>query len=180
MADLLERKGARPAALTGVDAFQAACLRDDEAAARAMLKADRALLANPHPLLTAAMFGNAGAVALLLKLGAPAGGLDGEGIRPLHRAGQSGANLRERKWNGTPMSWSIVLGRPNIADRLAPLSIDVAALAAGGYADRLKAVLDEDPAPARQVFGRNEERPTALFCLPDDEAAAPETGRTWR
>ncbi len=186
MAGLLDRHGARPAALTGVEAFQAACLRGDEAAARAMLKSDPALLANSGPLLTAAMFGNVDAVRLLLKLGAPVGGLDADGISPLHRAVQSSslacvdllvaagadANLRERKWNGTPLSWSIVLGRPHVADRLAPLSRDVAALAAGGKADRLKAVLDDDPAPARQVFGRDPERPTALFCLPDDEAAA--------
>jgi len=56
------------------------------------------------------------------------GGLDHQGISPLHRAVQSGkaalvkklveagadVDLREGRWHGTPMSWSVVLGKPEV------------------------------------------------------------------
>lgn len=190
LAALLERHGARPAPLEGVQAFQAACLRLDETQARALLAADPGLIDDPAPLLSAAGFGNAPAVALLLSLGAQAGGLGHDGISPLHRAVQSGSletvnaliaagadvDLRERKWNGTPLSWAVVLGRPEAAERLAPLSRDVRALANLAALDRLKAVLDDEPQLANHVLP-NEDAPTPLFCLPDEEEAAVEVAR---
>jgi ankyrin repeat protein len=184
---LLERRGARPVELSGVEAFRAACLRLDEARARALLVADPRLADNPAPLLAAAEFGNAPAVALLLSLGVPAGGLDHQGISPLHRAVQSGSvaaadlliaagaevDLEERRWGGTPLSWAAVLGRPQLAERLAPLSRDVRALARLGHFERLEAVLRADPDRANESVG-DDDRPTPLFCLPDDEDAAVE------
>ncbi|MEI7931848.1 MAG: ankyrin repeat domain-containing protein [Alphaproteobacteria bacterium] len=186
MAALLERRGARVAPLEGAKAFQAACLCGEEATAGAMAKADPALLKHPDPMLHAAMFGNAGAVRLLLSLGARFDGLDREGISPLHRAVQSGSletvnlllaaggdvNLREKKWNGTPMSWSVVLGQSHIAARLVPLSRDVGALCLLGEAGRLEEVLRDQPQLAREVHRRDDERPTPLFCLPEDDDRA--------
>jgi len=190
MAALLERYGATPVALSGAEAFRAACLRGDEASARALLAADAQLVTNPALLLAAAEFGNAPAIALLLSLGADVGGCDHEGISPLHRAVQSGsleaANLliaagaeidrRERKWNGTPLSWAVVLGRPRMVDLLAPLSRDLWPLVHLGLTERLDAVLSADPDLANRARV-NDETPTPLFFLPDDEDKAVEVAR---
>ena len=190
MAALLERHGAQRAALSGVQAFQAACLRLDEAGARALLAVDTGLVGDPAPLLAAAEFGAAPAVALLLSLGARAGGLGHDGISPLHRAVQAGSletadlliaagsdvDLRERRWNGTPLSWAAVLGRPLLAERLAPLSTDVRALASLGLLERLQAVLRSSPALANHLLP-GDKAPTPLFCLPGDEDVAADVAR---
>lgn len=187
---VLERYGARPAQLAGVQAFQVACLRLDEAGARALLAADPGLSRDPTPLLAAAEFGNAPAIALLLSLGAAPGNLGEDGISPLHRAAQSGSlesvnllvaagsdvDLHEQRWNGTPLSWSVVLGKPHIAERLAPLSRDVRTLAYMGRLERLEAVLRAEPERANQAL-RDDEAPTPLFVLPDDPDVATAVAR---
>ena len=190
MATLLERHGATPVALSGAQAFRAACLRGDEARARALLAADPQLVANPALLLAAAEFGNAPAIALLLSLGADVGGRDHEGISPLHRAVQSGSleaanlliaagaeiDLRERKWNGTPLSWAVVLGRPRMVDLLVPLSRDMWPLVHLGLTERLEAVLDAAPDLANRTRAQDD-TPTPLFYLPDDEDKAVDVAR---
>jgi ankyrin repeat protein len=181
IAALLERHGARPAHLGGVQALQVACLRLDEAGARALLAADPGLVNDPTPLLSAAEFGNAAAIALLLSLGASPGSLGEDGISPLHRAAQSGSlesvnlliaagsdvDLHEQRWNGTPLSWAVVLGKPHIAERLAPLSRDVRTLAYMGRVESLEAVLRVEPERSNQALP-DDEVPTPLFVLPDD------------
>ena len=190
MAALLERHGATPVVLSGAQAFRAASLSGDEAGARALLAADPQLVANPAPLLAAAEFGNAPAIALLLALGATVGGLDHEGISPLHRAVQSGSleaanlliaagaeiDLRERKWNGTPLSWAVVLGRPQMVERLAPLSRDMWPLVHIGLTERLDALLRAEPDLANHSRTRDD-TPTPLFYLPDDDDKAVEVAR---
>jgi len=185
MLALLERHGARPAELTGIQAFQAACLRHDAAAARTLLAADAGLIRDPGPLLKAAEFGNAGAVALLLSLGASAHALGEDGISPLHRAAQSGSleavelllkaggdvDRTEQRWGGTPLSWATVMGQRHVAERLAPLSRDVRTLGYRGELGRLEAVLREEPERANQV-SNDEDGPTPLFVLPNDPEAA--------
>jgi ankyrin repeat protein len=187
---LLEQRGARPVELFGAEAFQAACRRHDAATVRRLAAADPALLRHPGPLLAAAMFGDAESVDLLLELGADVHGLDDDGISPLHRAVQSGSlaavdrlldaganpNLRERKWQGTGLSWAVVLGRPQLFERLIPVSRDVRALARLSAFERLKAVLDADPSLANHRLVQDE-APTPLYCLPDDEDAAMEAAR---
>jgi len=185
MTALLEAHGVAPARLTGLEALIAAAQRRDEPAVRALLGADPGLIRDPHPLLAAAAHGNSEAVALLLRCGADPRGVDLEGISPLHRAVQAGApeivdlllaagaeiDLRERQWKGTPLTWALVLGRPDMARRLAPLSRDIRGLA--GLADlaRLEEVLAVEPACANHRLDV-EDRITPLFCLPDDEDAA--------
>ena len=190
MAALLERHGGRPVVLAGAQAFRAACLRGDEAEARALLATDPGLVRNPAPLLAAAEFGNAPAVALLLALGARVDGLDHAGISPLHRAVQSGSlevvnlllaagadvDLREMKWRGTPFSWSAVLGQPHLTERLAPLSHDARALASLGRLARLEEVLRAEPALANHTLA-DADAPTPLFRLPDEEGAAADVVR---
>lgn len=185
MLALLERNGAHPAVLEGVQAFQAACLSGDEAKARALLTADSALIERPEPLLAAAQFGNDRAVALLLSLGAAARNLGEDGISPLHRAAQSGSlkavdllvaagadvDLHERRWNGTPLSWAVMMGQPHIAERLAPLSRDARTLGYMGQTERLDAILREMPEQANATLP-DDEGPTPLFVLPGDPDVA--------
>jgi hypothetical protein len=181
VAELLEAHGATPTRLEGADALQALAARGDEAGARALVAARPDVLRSPRPLLSAAEHGNAPAVALLLALGADAMTAGHEGVTPLHRAVQSGSlaavehllaagadvDVRERRWGGTPLSWAVVLGQPHLADRLAPISRDVRALASQARLDRLAAVLDSEPGLVSQVLPGD--APTVLFCLPDDE-----------
>lgn len=182
MLALLERCGAQPAKLQGVQAFQAACLAGNEERGRAMLAADPALIEDPTPLIAAAGFGNARAVALLLSLGASANSLGEDGISPLHCAAQSGSidavdllvaaggdvDLQEQRWGGTPLSWAVMMGQPHIAQRLAPLSRDPRTLGYMGQTDRLETILREDPARANLALP-DPEGPTPLFILPPDD-----------
>jgi len=183
MCALLERQGALRAELEGVQAFQAACLAGDEERARAMLAADPSLIEDATPLLAAAGSGNVRAVALLLSLGASVHRLGDDGISALHCAAQSGSidavdllvaaggdvDLQEHRWGGTPLSWAVMMGQPHIAQRLAPLSRDPRTLAYMGQADRLDAILREDPARANLALA-DPEGPTPLFILPSGDA----------
>lgn len=185
MTALLEAHGAVPVALTGLEALLAATMRHDESALRAMLAGSPDLVRHPHPLLGAAAHNNPAAVALLLRNGADPHGVDADGISPLHRAVQAGSlavaelliaagaeiDLRENKWRGTPLTWAIVLGQPHMAKLLAPLSRDVRGLAALPDLARLEQVLVADPALANHQLDV-EDRPTPLFCLPEDENEA--------
>ncbi|MBW8743234.1 MAG: ankyrin repeat domain-containing protein [Sphingomonas sp.] len=187
LALLLEAHGARPVRLTGIEALIAAALRNDEPAVRAMLADNSDLIRDPHPLLAAAVHGSARATALLLAAGADPRGVDAEGISPLHRAVQAGSisvadllldagadvDLREKKWKGTPLGWAVVLRQPHLAERLAPLSRDVRALASLPAATRLEAVLAAEPALANHRLD-TEDAPTPLYCLPDEDEAAAE------
>jgi ankyrin repeat protein len=190
MQGLLERRGARPVELSGAEAFRAACLRHDVAAVRALSGEQPELVRDPAPLLAAAEFGDLEAVDLLLAEGADVRAVDSDGISPLHRAVQSGSlalvdrllaagadpNLREGRWRGTALSWAVVLGRPQLFERLIPLSRDERALTSLAAFERLTAVLDAEPALANRRLAENN-APTALYCLPDDEDAAVEAVR---
>ncbi len=181
MAQLLETHGAAPVALDGADALQAMAAAGDEPGARALVAARPDVVRAPRPLLSAAEHGDASAVALLLSLGADPMVASHEGITPLHRAVQSGSletverllaagadvDIRERRWGGTPLSWAVVLDKPHLADRLAPISRDARALASQARLERLTAVLDAEPALVDQSTPGDD--PSLLFCLPDDE-----------
>lgn len=185
IADLLVAHGAAPARLIGLEGLIAAAMRHDEAAVAGLLAEQPDLIRDPHPLLAAAAHGNAPAAALLLGYGADPRGVDHEGISPLHRAVQANApdiagmllaagadiDLRERKWKGTPLTWALVLDRPEMARRLAPLSRDVRGLAGLADLDRLEAVLKAEPERANHRLDV-EHRITPLFCLPEDEEVA--------
>ena len=70
----------------------------------------------------------------------------------------------------------MVLGRPLVAEWLAPISSDLRALANLGLSQRLEAVLRAEPELADQMLSADE-APTPLFCLPDDAEAAKEVAR---
>jgi len=190
MQQLLEQRGARSVALAGIEAFIAACLRHDRSAVSNLRAEHPEFVRHFLPLHAATGKGDAEAIGLLLAQGADAHALDGDGISALHRAVQAGSlaavdrllaagadpNLRDRKWRGTALSWAVVLGRPTLFERLIPLSRDVRALARLQAFDRLKAVLDAEPALAVHRLDQDE-TPTPLYCLPDDEDAAAEAAR---
>lgn len=182
---LLERHGASPARLQGVQAFQAACMRMDESAARALAAGHPDFARAPGPMIKAAANGRDEVVGLLLSLGADANAADDHGITALHRAVQSGSlrtvrrlveagadlEAREGRWKGTPLSWSLVLGKPEVFACLAPISRDIRPLVHAGLRGRVEEVLDHDPALVNfRLDGAD--APTALFCLPEDEAGA--------
>jgi ankyrin repeat protein len=181
---LLEQRGAQPVALTGAEAFQAACRRGDAASVRAMAAAEPALLRDPGPLLAAAMFGDADSIDLLLALGADPHALDNDGISPLHRAVQSGVlaavdrllavgadpNLRDGKWRGTALSWAMALGQRHLFERLIPISRDARALARLSAFERLEAVLGAEAALANERLAEDD-APTPLYCNAAVEAA---------
>jgi ankyrin repeat protein len=113
-----------------------------------------------------------------------------DGATPLHRAVQSGAvavidcllaagaevDVRERKWQGTPMSWAVVLGKHRAAERLALVTRDVRALVRSGRMGRLETVLQQEPGRVNEVMAGHQD-PTALYCLPDDEEQAADLTR---
>jgi ankyrin repeat protein len=85
-------------------------------------------------------------------------------------------NLRDGKWRGTALSWALVLERPMLFERLIPISRDVRALTRMPALDRLNAVLDAEPAMANHRLAEDD-APTPLYCLPDDEDLAVEAAR---
>jgi ankyrin repeat protein len=184
---LLERYGGTPARLQGAAAFQAACMRMDVGLARSLAAEHPEFAQAPAPMLKAAINGRAEVVELLLSLGANANATEKDGITALHRAVQSGSvqamrllveagadlDVRERKWKGTPLSWAAVMGKPEACDYLAPISRDIRPLVWMRRRDRLLEVLAQDPSQVKLVLA-GEEGPTALFCLPDEAAAAAE------
>ncbi len=189
MAALLVRFGASPALLNDVQALQAASLRGDRAMIETLLDKDPSLIERPEVLHAVVGRGDVRAFDLLVARGARIDVLEADGISPLHRAVQIGSlelvkrlldlgadiDLRERRWHGTPMSWAVVLGQPQVADFLAALSHDVRPFVAQGRLERLDAALIEQPWRANERLAGD--CPTPLYCLPDDEEAAAEAAR---
>lgn len=186
MQALLESFGATPEALAPGQSFEALLMAGDVEAARAWLAQHPAALTR-DTLPRVAGHGNAKGIALLLDLGADPDALDRDGATALHRAAHAQAmdvldvlltrgatvDLPDRRWQATAMGWAVATGRPHAAERLAQVSRDVRALAESGRLARLEAVLAESPALARETR-RGSPKPTALFCLPDDDAVAAE------
>lgn len=180
MADLLARHGAATPPLTGQAAFQAACLRFDADTARAIAARDPDCLTDAAPMLIAAQRARADIVALLLELGMHADVADDTGLRGLHKATSAGAvdvvRLlvahgadidRPTKHYGGALGFAAHFGQRGIAELLAPLSRDICDLTFLAMADRVGALLAEDPALANRRDPKFGVRP--LFCLPDDE-----------
>ncbi|MBA3919265.1 MAG: hypothetical protein C0516_11850 [Gemmatimonas sp.] len=187
MLALLVRQGAIAEALPPRDAVLAQLIDGQLEAARTMLAAQPALLRDPHLLHSVAGRNKAEAVRLLLTLGAAVDLRDATGATPLHRAAEGGAleaievllsagaavDLREHRFQGTPFSWSLHLGRHAVSTRLAGVTRDVRALARSGQIARLREVLQGDPSLANHRLERVPE-PVPLFCLPDDDDLAAE------
>jgi hypothetical protein len=185
MTGLLEQHGAAAAPLAGARALQVALMDGDVAAVRTLIIEQPTLLADPALLPAVAVQGNAPATALLIELGADVHALDHEGATVLHRAAYSGSvetvevvlaagaevDRRDARWHDTAMAWACVMGRQQVAQRLASITRDVRALARTARLKRLAAVLADEPALASQHLERARE-PTPLFCLPMNDGEA--------
>ncbi|MGE0425455.1 MAG: ankyrin repeat domain-containing protein [Reyranellaceae bacterium] len=184
MADLLVRHGAAAPSLRGKAAFQAACMRLDRDAARAVAAQHPECLLDAETMLTAARKGRSDVVALLLELGVHVDVADEGQQRGIQMAvlGNSpdvvkllaahGADIDRPtlQVGGGAMGYAAHFQRREIAEFLAPLSRDVWELAYLGMTARLKELLEEDRALANLAnpkYGM-----TPLFCLPDDEDLA--------
>ena len=183
MADLLERHGARPEPIPPAAAFHIACLRLDAAAARALAEAEPEHLRDPGPLLLGAGQNQPDVIRLALDLGVPVDLAAPNGLRALHHAAQSGAldaarlliaagadvDRRGGDYQATPLGYAVFHKHDAMIDLLAPLSRDVHGLTTSARLDRLRAVLETEPALAN---ARNPGGLPPLFVLPDDEDAA--------
>lgn len=179
MAELLANAGARIEELEGREAFQAACLRLDIDTARTLAGQHPEYLKDPAALLMAARTGRVEVAGLLLDLGTPADVENANGERALHVAAwadsvpiarlliERGAEIdpRDRKYDATPLSWAIHLGKPQLIDYLSTVSCDVLCLAVVGKVERLRSLLQAQPSLAKAL---REDR-TALFCLPEKD-----------
>lgn len=185
MADLLVRYGASAAPLTGQAAFQAACMRLDRDAARAIAAADPEVLGNASPMLIAARKGRADIVSLLLELGMNVDVADDSGQRGIQNAVMGnaadvvkllvahGADIdRPTKHYGGAMGFAAHFERRDIAEYLAPLSRDLPNLIYIGMLLRVRELVEEDPSLANAVHPQS--KLTPLFFLPEDEGDAAE------
>ncbi len=179
VAEVLERAGAPITALSGYQAFQAACLSGDESGARRIAETNPAVLRQAAPLLIASQSGNVRAVERLLDLGVDPNveGPHQPGRRALHTAAaanspaiarlllERGAQVDpvEKAFQATPLGWAVHHGHAPVIEVLAPLSRDLRALARAGCTARLRELFHSDPSLAR---------PELLFCLPSVDDCA--------
>ncbi|MEQ1504062.1 MAG: ankyrin repeat domain-containing protein, partial [Myxococcota bacterium] len=190
LAALLEARGATPHRLVGVAAFQAAALRGDADEARRLAAADPSCLTTHAPWAVAAQRDLDDVAALLLALGLPVDLCPPDQKRALHWAAQCGAvrvgrrliaagadvDRRGGPYHGTPLGFALHFGQAAMVELLVPLR-DVFGLAEAARLDRLAEVLREDPS---RVHARAPSGNSALFALPDDEAAAVEVAELLR
>jgi uncharacterized protein len=185
IAELLVRSGATGTipALDGEEAFVAACLRLDGAAAETLAQQHPEYLQSPTAMFAAATRDQADAIELLLGLGTPVDVSDDHQQRPLHIAAASDAgrvaalliargadvDAREARWGAPPIGYAGHHGHGAMVDLLSSASRDVWPLAYHGKIERLAAVLAEDPERAREASASGV---TALWWLPNDEAKA--------
>jgi uncharacterized protein len=199
MAELLVRHGAPPSELAGSEAFRAACARGDAAAARRLLAEDPRYLDDGHVLLAGAVAqGDLVDVArLLLDLGAsPDAEVEGpEGrYRALHQAAcvdavrvaelliarGADADARDGAFAATPLAWALRVHMSAAIELFSRHSRDVFTLVAGARMERLRTLLQENPAAASQkataalglgIIGADP-GDTPLHVLPPDEELA--------
>jgi ankyrin repeat protein len=193
MADLLARHGASrtPPALNPAlsdaeaaeGAFVAACLRLDRDFVRVQLEQHPEYLRSPKAIFIAAQRDRADVVAFLLDLGVPLEIEDDYKQRTLHEAAshnalrvaklliERGAEIdpRETQWNATPIGFASYGDKIEMVDLLSRFSKNVWTLAYRGYVDRLRDVLQAEPALATVT---SSEGTTPLWWLPDDDAKA--------
>jgi ankyrin repeat protein len=187
IATLLLRHGATPTqpAIADDEAFAIACRNGDRAAVTDHVRRHAAHLQSASGIFAAARADRGDIVALLLDLGVPIDIADSQQQRPLHIAAghkavdvarlliQRGAAIdpRESRWNATPMGFAAHHDDVAMLDLLSLYSRDAWQLAFRGYVDRLRTVLGDDPALARDT---ETDGTTLLWWLPDDEGKARE------
>jgi ankyrin repeat protein len=183
LAQLLVEFGAQPEALDDPHAFQAACMRGDRDAARQLLAAHPEFRGFPGPMYQAADRDRVDVAELLLELGVSPD-VEHGGWTALHSTAHNSSlrvaklliergatiDVREKRFNSTPLGHAVWAGQQAMIDLLSPVSRDVIALVRAGKLERLRTLLDEDTRPAQATRdGR-----TALFFLSAPEERAVE------
>ena len=180
IAELLARHGATMAPLAGADAFRAACMRLDRAAAEALAKQHPRSLADPEPMLSASRQGRADVVALLLALCVSVDVADATGLRALQAAVPGGhlelvrlllahgaeVDQPTTQYDGA-MGFAAHFARHEIAALMAPLSRDVHNMTQLGLKQRLAELFAVEPGLVNARHFRSGLTP--LFMLAPDE-----------
>lgn len=185
IAALLERHGGVSGSLvlTPGEALVAACLRLDAAEADAILAAHPELRDAPHVMFEAAKQDRVDVLGFLLDRGVPLEVADARNTRALHHAAVDnslaalrfligrGAEIdpRETAYGAAPIGWAAHSDHAEAVDLLSRYSRDLRTLTSRGYVDRVRELLQEEPALARQI---SDEAVTPLWWLPDEEDKA--------
>jgi ankyrin repeat protein len=186
IADLLRRHGARAAATAPLEPWEAfvdACVRLDRGAVVAALAREPRLSGSPEPLFEAARLNRPDVLALLAGAGYALDTADAHNTRALHHAAAANAldaarfllergvdpDPRETRWNATPIGWASHADHAEMIDLLSRNSRNIWTLSFRGYVDRVREILAQDPALARQA---DADGITPLWWLPDDEQKA--------
>jgi ankyrin repeat protein len=187
MADLLLRHGATnaPPALDPLEEFIAICMRLDRTAALAFLERHPEYRRSHLAMFEAAKRDRPDVIALLLDLGVSLEVSDTANTRALHHAAahnalraarfliERGAEVdpRESSYGATPIGWAAHSENVEMMDFLSARSRNIWTLVFRGYVDRVRELLREEPALAKQS---DSDGITPLWWLPDDDAKAME------
>jgi len=183
LAQLLIDFGAQPERLDDTHAFQAVCMRGDRDSARRLLAAHPELSRFPGPMYQAADRDRADVAELLLELGVSPD-VEHGGWTALHSCAHNNSlrvakllvdggatiDIREKRFNSTPLGHAVWAGQLEMVDLLSDVSRDVVALTRAGKLERLRTLLDDEPSLAQATRdGR-----TALYFLsaPEERAVA--------
>ena len=168
LAQYLADHGAEAVELDSTKRFIAACMSADGETARMLLQEEPDLIeqtqaADPQLLVDAAGSNRLAAVRLMLELGFDPGARDATPTTPLHQAAfhghvamaqlllGGGAKLgaRDAYFVGTPLQWAMTAGQAAMQTFLASREIGIFDAVLCDNADRVAALLDGHPAPAR-------------------------------
>ncbi len=181
LAQLLLDFGAQPEHLDDVHAFQAACMSGDRATALRLLAAHPEYRRFPGPMYQAGDRDRVDVAEMLLQLGVSPD-VEHGGWTALHSAAHNNAvrvaklliehgatvDVREAKYKSTPLGHAVWAGQAAMVDLLSGVSRDVIALVRAGKLERLRAVLDAEPA---LVQATREGRTPLYFLSPPEERA---------
>src|SRR5262245_402248 len=189
VAEVLARYGAKRSSttLSPMQSFVATCLREDEAAIRAVLAAHPEFLASHEALFAAAKYNRREAVRVLLDLGMSPNLESPEGERPLHLAAYGDAvgvgelliargaevDAIGRQYDNTALGGAMHCQSTRMIELLARHSKSAWELGYSGHADRLREVLAEKPERARGYDGET----LLMYLPPDDEDKAIEVAK---
>jgi len=181
LAQLLVEFGAQPEPLGDTHAFQAACMRGDRAEAHRLLAAHPELRRFPGPMYQAADRDRIDVVELLLELGVSPD-VEHGGWTALHScahnnslhvanlliAGGATIDIREKRFNSTPLGHAVWAGQDEMVELLSAVSRDVIALTRAGRLERLRTLLGEEPSLAQAT---RDGRTALYFLLAPEERA---------
>ena len=186
IADLLRKHGASVAPTAtevGKEQFVAACLRLDRDAVNRLIAAHPEYLAAPMAMFEAAKRNRPDVLAFLIELGVSVDVRDDHNTRPLHHAAAANAlaaaeflvargaeiDPRETLYDAPPIGWAAHGDRQAMVEFLSRYSRSIWTLSFGGYVDRVRQILRDDPSLAKVTSSTGV---TPLWWLPDDEDRA--------